>query len=69
MDQDGCQAIFTPEEYRKFMKPPQVLLLDKIRSERAVEAANIEGISYCPHCPYGCVIENPGMPNWAVLDV
>lgn len=37
-----------------------MLLLEKIRSEKAVEAAGLAGLSYCPHCSFGCVIDNPG---------
>lgn len=60
MDQDGCTVPFTDTECLKFLKAPQLVLLEKIRSEKAVGAAGIAGLSYCPHCSYGCVIENAG---------
>lgn len=60
MDQSGCKAPFTDAVLSTFMKTPQLLLLEKIRSEKAVEAAGLAGLSYCPHCSFGCVIDNPG---------
>lgn len=60
MDQNGCIAPFSDGVLVTFLKTPQMLLLEKIRSERAVEAAGLAGLSYCPHCSFGCVIDNPG---------
>lgn len=60
MDQDGCTAAFSDETLSKILKTPQMLLLEKIRSEKAVRAAGLADLSYCPHCSFGCVIDNPG---------
>lgn len=60
MDQDGCTASFSDATLQTFLKTPQMLLLEKIRTEKAVEAAGLAGLSYCPHCSFGCVIDNPG---------
>lgn len=60
MDGGGCTANFTDEECKRFLKPAQILLLDKLRSEKAVDDAALEGLTKCPFCPWACVIENPG---------
>lgn len=59
MDQDGCPAHFTASECARFLGPKQLSLLEKLRSEKALDSADLEGLSKCPHCPWACVIENP----------
>ena len=60
MDQDGCTAEFTRSELERFLKTNQLLLLDKLRSESALDAAQLAGLSRCPYCPFAGIIENPG---------
>lgn len=60
MHQDGCTAPFSDDVLSTFLNTPQILLLEKIRSEKAVEAAGLAGMSFCPHCSFGYVIDNPG---------
>lgn len=59
MDQDGCTAPFSDKECERFLKPNQIQLLEKLRSESALDAAGIAGLVKCPYCPWACVIENP----------
>lgn len=59
MDQDGCTATFTASECARFLKQAQLDLLEKLRSAKAVDQAEIDGLAKCPHCPWACVIENP----------
>lgn len=60
MDQDGCNAAFSDDVLSRILKTPQMLLLEKIRTEKAVQAAGLDDLSNCPHCSFGCVIDNPG---------
>lgn len=59
MDQDGCTVPFTDAECARFLKPNQISLLEKLRSEKALDAAGIAGLAKCPYCPWACVIDNP----------
>lgn len=61
MDQDGCKAAFSDKECEKFLKANQIALLEKLRSEKELDAAGLLGLVKCPYCPWACVIENPGM--------
>jgi hypothetical protein len=59
MDADGCKAVFTDAECARFLKPNQISLLEKLRSEKALDEAGIVGLVKCPYCPWACVIDNP----------
>ena len=58
MDGDGCPALFDDSELKRVLKPSLFELYEKLRSEKAIEAAELEGLETCPFCPYALVIEN-----------
>lgn len=59
MHEDGCTALFPVSECIRFLKLPQLELLDKLRSEQAIDLAELAGLAKCPHCPWACIIDNP----------
>lgn len=61
MDQDGCTAQFTASELARCLTQGQLDMLERFRSEKAIDLAELEGLSKCPHCPWACVIEDPSM--------
>lgn len=72
MDAEGCVLPFTQSELERCLGQAQLELLDRLRSEKAIEGAMIEGLAKCPYCPWAVVIEDPGkrslsLPNGAVL--
>ncbi|ORY86653.1 hypothetical protein BCR35DRAFT_277479 [Leucosporidium creatinivorum] len=54
-----CGAEFTESEARRFLPKATLELLHKIRMEKEVDEAGLEGLEKCPFCPYAAVIENP----------
>ncbi|KIO29765.1 hypothetical protein M407DRAFT_70089, partial [Tulasnella calospora MUT 4182] len=58
MDQDGCQLEFAASEIRRFLDSKAFDLLEKIKAERAVTDAGLEGLEECPFCDFKCIIEN-----------
>ncbi|KAG8984634.1 hypothetical protein FRB90_005194, partial [Tulasnella sp. 427] len=58
MDQDGCQLEFAAAEIDRFLDSKAVGLLEKIKAERAVTDACLEGLEECPFCDFKCIIEN-----------
>ncbi|KAG8907370.1 hypothetical protein FRC01_007709 [Tulasnella sp. 417] len=58
MDQDGCQLEFAASEIRRFLDTKAFDLLEKIKAERAVTDACLEGLEECPFCDFKCIIEN-----------
>ena len=60
MDAEGCVLPFTQSELERCLGQAQLELLDRLRSEKAIEGAMIEGLAKCPYCPWAVVIEDPG---------
>lgn len=58
MDQDGCQLEFPVSEIKRFLDSKAYDLLEKIKAERAVTDACLEGLEECPFCDFKCIIEN-----------
>ena len=59
MHEDGCKALFTASECNRFLQPPQLALLERLRSETAIDLAELAGLAKCPHCPWACIVDNP----------
>ncbi|KAG8973441.1 hypothetical protein FRC05_008832 [Tulasnella sp. 425] len=58
MDQDGCQLEFSVSEIKRFLDSKAFGLLEKIKAERALTDACLEGLEECPFCDFKCIIEN-----------
>jgi TRIAD3 protein (E3 ubiquitin-protein ligase RNF216) len=51
MDEDGCEALFNESEALKFLPPASIALLHKVRQEKEIEEAALEGLENCPSVP------------------
>ncbi|KAJ7219375.1 hypothetical protein GGX14DRAFT_591832, partial [Mycena pura] len=58
MDQSGCKLPFPDAELGRFLTPKLLSLYERIKQNKEVEAAGIEGLEECPFCEFKCVIEN-----------
>lgn len=56
---DGCDGTFVLAEVERFLPPKSIEMLNKIKQDKEIEAAQLEGLTKCPFCPYACVIEDP----------
>ncbi|GAA5837490.1 hypothetical protein JCM11251_002121 [Rhodosporidiobolus azoricus] len=59
MDTSGCTATFSEREAERFLSKKTIAALHKIRQEKEVDGAGIEGLEQCPFCPFAYIIENP----------
>lgn len=48
MNTDGCKAFFPESEAIKFLPATTVAALHKIKQEKEVDLAEIEGLKKCP---------------------
>ncbi|BGP57064.1 hypothetical protein JCM8202v2_004702 [Rhodotorula sphaerocarpa] len=59
MSTDGCSATFPESELVKCLSSKTLGALHKIKQEKEVDEAAIEGLVKCPFCPYAMIMENP----------
>ncbi|GAA5969582.1 hypothetical protein JCM11641_008168 [Rhodosporidiobolus odoratus] len=59
MSTSGCTSTFSEREAERFLNKKSLAALHKIRMEKEVGAAEIEGLEQCPFCPFAYIIENP----------
>ncbi|BGP18474.1 hypothetical protein JCM10213_001211 [Rhodosporidiobolus nylandii] len=59
MSTSGCKSFFSEREAERFLSRKTLNALHKIRMEKEVDAAAIEGLEQCPFCPFAYIIENP----------
>ncbi|GAA5882864.1 hypothetical protein JCM3774_006319 [Rhodotorula dairenensis] len=59
MATDGCTATFPESELVKCLPRKTLGALHKIKQEKEVDEAGIEGLAKCPFCPFAMIIENP----------
>ncbi|KAG6878056.1 hypothetical protein C0993_000379 [Termitomyces sp. T159_Od127] len=59
MDQSGCKALIPYSELKRFLPEKLMLLYERVKQRKEVEAAGLDGLEECPFCEWGCVIENP----------
>ncbi|KAM0755017.1 hypothetical protein T439DRAFT_322072 [Meredithblackwellia eburnea MCA 4105] len=57
MNTDGCTSSF-PETQIAYLPAKTLELLEKLKTQRSVEMAEIDGLAKCPFCPYAYIIEN-----------
>ena len=59
MDQSGCKLQFPESELCRFLDEKLLSLYHRVKQNKEIEAAKIEGLEECPFCEYKVVIENP----------
>ncbi|KAF8986749.1 hypothetical protein BDQ17DRAFT_1259268, partial [Cyathus striatus] len=59
IDQSGCKAPLPDSELRSFLPEKLWDLYERLRAQKAVEDANLEGLTECPFCDWKCVIDLP----------
>ncbi|GAA5899738.1 hypothetical protein JCM6882_005425 [Rhodosporidiobolus microsporus] len=59
MSTSGCSSTFCEQEAQRFLPRKTLAALHKIRQEKEVDGAGIEGLEQCPFCPFAYIIENP----------
>ena len=57
MDQSGCKLPFPDSELRRILPEKLHSLYERVRQQREVEAACIEGLEECPFCEFKAVLE------------
>ncbi|KAL5637480.1 hypothetical protein ACGC1H_004038 [Rhizoctonia solani] len=58
MDQSGCKLAFVESEIQRFLPEKSLELWHRIKQEKEIELAQIDGLETCPFCSYAVVIEN-----------
>ncbi|GAA6006084.1 hypothetical protein JCM11491_002026 [Sporobolomyces phaffii] len=58
MSTSGCQATFPESEIVKFLPRKSRSALHKIRQEKEIDLAELDGLEKCPFCPFAYIIEN-----------
>ncbi|BGP26488.1 zinc finger, C6HC-type protein [Rhodotorula toruloides] len=59
MSTDGCTAFFPDTEMTKCLSIKTLETLHKIKQEKEIDAAELEGLEKCPFCPFAMIIESP----------
>lgn len=59
MDQSGCKLLFSESELARFLTPKLLALYYRVKQNKEVEAAGLDGLEECPFCEYKVVIDNP----------
>ncbi|ETW80698.1 hypothetical protein HETIRDRAFT_476396 [Heterobasidion irregulare TC 32-1] len=57
MDQSGCKLPFPDSELRRILPEKLHSLYERVRQQREVEAACLEGLEECPFCEFKAVLE------------
>ena len=68
--ESGCTAAFPETEIRRFLEKSTFKRLSKLRTEKELRdvysslnwsliKANLEGLVYCPFCPFAAIMEDP----------
>ncbi|CEQ40669.1 SPOSA6832_02302 [Sporobolomyces salmonicolor] len=58
MSTSGCSSTFPESEIDKCLPRKSLQALHKIRQEKEVDLAELEGLEKCPFCPFAYIIEN-----------
>ncbi|KPV73730.1 uncharacterized protein RHOBADRAFT_38348 [Rhodotorula graminis WP1] len=59
MSTSGCSAKFLEREYPSFLSRKSIAALHRIKQEKEIDEAALEGLEKCPFCPFAMIIENP----------
>ncbi|KAF8575225.1 hypothetical protein K439DRAFT_1370428 [Ramaria rubella] len=58
MDQSGCKELFPESELARFLPEKLLALYHRLKQQKEIAAAGLEGLEECPFCEYKVVIEN-----------
>ncbi|KAF8515364.1 hypothetical protein BU17DRAFT_51893 [Hysterangium stoloniferum] len=58
MDQSGCKELFPESELARMLPKKLMDLYHRLKQQKEIEAAGLEGLEECPFCEYKVVIEN-----------
>ncbi|BGP50210.1 hypothetical protein JCM10450v2_006126 [Rhodotorula kratochvilovae] len=58
MSTSGCKSTFLESEYPLFLPRKSIAALHKIKQEKEVDEAALEGLEKCPFCIFAMIIEN-----------
>ncbi|ORY75997.1 hypothetical protein BCR35DRAFT_267719 [Leucosporidium creatinivorum] len=58
MSVDGCASSFPEAEAERVLPPITMAALHKIKQEKEVDLADLEGLEKCPFCPFAMVLDN-----------
>lgn len=56
MDGSNCDASFENRQIKSFWEET-IQIVEKLRQEKEIENAGLEGLETCPFCSFGCIIE------------
>ncbi|KAJ3490885.1 hypothetical protein NLJ89_g11396 [Agrocybe chaxingu] len=57
MHSSGCAQPFPTSELRRVLTEKLMSLYERVKQQKEIEAAGIEGLEECPFCEWKCVIE------------
>ncbi|KAK2467968.1 hypothetical protein APHAL10511_000263 [Amanita phalloides] len=57
MDQSGCSFLFPDFELRRVLPQKLIDLYDRLKQQKEIEEADLEGLEECPFCDYKCVMD------------
>ncbi|KAH9481344.1 E3 ubiquitin-protein ligase RNF216 [Psilocybe cubensis] len=57
MHASGCSLPFTESELRRILSPKLMSLYERVKQQKEIEAAGLEGLEECPFCEWKCVLE------------
>ncbi|KAF8907296.1 hypothetical protein CPB84DRAFT_298608 [Gymnopilus junonius] len=57
MHECGCKEPFPVSELRRILSPKLMDLYERVKQQKEIEAAGLEGLEECPFCEWKCVLE------------
>ena len=57
MDLSGCSLLYPESELRRVLPDKLIVLHDRLKQQKEIEEACIEGLEECPFCDYKCIME------------
>ncbi|KAF6759266.1 hypothetical protein DFP72DRAFT_1102545 [Ephemerocybe angulata] len=53
----GCKIVFAPSELERILPPKLFFLYERLKQQKELKDAGLEGLEECPFCDWACVIE------------
>ncbi|KAF6740982.1 hypothetical protein DFP72DRAFT_1026447, partial [Ephemerocybe angulata] len=57
MSTSGCKAVFAPSELSRMLSPKLLSLYERLKQQKELKDAGLEGLEECPFCDWACVME------------
>ncbi|KAF6741511.1 hypothetical protein DFP72DRAFT_1083736 [Ephemerocybe angulata] len=57
MSTSGCKALFAPSELSRMLSPKLLSLYERLKQQKELKDAGLEGLEECPFCDWACVME------------